>query len=498
MTAVVDSVQRIITATIPNGIDASKLVPTITVSGKATILPASNVVQDFTKPVIYTITAEDGTIQTFTVKIVVAKSSTKNIKSFIFSNLTPVVTANIDSVTKKIIAILPAGTDLTKLIPKIITSDRATVSPNSGVIQDFSKAVIYTVVAEDGSTQNYEVQVTLQITTGIVYIGSRDNKVYAIDAATGIKKWSYTTGDDVSSPIVANGVVYVGSDDNNLYAIDATTGIKKWNFRSQGHFFDTNIYNNEIVYSGSWDKSFYAIDAITGKQKWYLYTDWVSCPLVSNGVVYVGGYDKSLRAVDAISGKTKWSFYTNNYISLMPSISNGIVYISSGKTLYAIDAITGKQKWTFTSKLDSGGGVVALNGTVYLMAYDQNLYAIDADTGVQKWVFNDKYSLGYNDFVVENGIIYVGGDNLYAIDANTGIQKWIYSPPKPIVSFIKSCPTIVNGTLYVNSTDGNLYAFDAKTGQKRWGFNTGDAIYSSPCVVTSDGKVYRGLGNIHP
>jgi outer membrane protein assembly factor BamB len=36
-------------------------------------------------------------------------------------------------------------------------------------------------------------------------------------------KWSYTTGAYVeSSPAVGNGVVYVGSDDNNLYALDAT------------------------------------------------------------------------------------------------------------------------------------------------------------------------------------------------------------------------------------------------------------------------------------
>src|ERR1700730_10595909 len=43
-------------------------------------------------------------------------------------------------------------------------------------------------------------------------------------------KWSYTTGDTVtSSPAVANGVVYVGSWDNNVYAMNASTGAKLWN-----------------------------------------------------------------------------------------------------------------------------------------------------------------------------------------------------------------------------------------------------------------------------
>ena len=47
---------------------------------------------------------------------------------------------------------------------------------------------------------------------GVVYVGSDDHNVYALNASTGAKLWSFTTGDYVdSSPAVANGVVYVGS-----------------------------------------------------------------------------------------------------------------------------------------------------------------------------------------------------------------------------------------------------------------------------------------------
>jgi PGF-CTERM protein len=52
-------------------------------------------------------------------------------------------------------------------------------------------------------------------------VGSMDNNTYALNATTGAKLWSYTTGGEVSSPAVANGVVYVGSwtPDTNVYAI---------------------------------------------------------------------------------------------------------------------------------------------------------------------------------------------------------------------------------------------------------------------------------------
>jgi len=58
------------------------------------------------------------------------------------------------------------------------------------------------------------------VVNGIVYVGSNDHKIYALDATTGEKVWSYATlGAVESSPTVANGIVYVGSDDNIVYAL---------------------------------------------------------------------------------------------------------------------------------------------------------------------------------------------------------------------------------------------------------------------------------------
>ena len=62
------------------------------------------------------------------------------------------------------------------------------------------------------------------VANGVVYFGSVDDNVYALNAATGAEQWTYTIGDAVdSSPAVANGVVYTGSGDGNVYAF----GLKK-------------------------------------------------------------------------------------------------------------------------------------------------------------------------------------------------------------------------------------------------------------------------------
>ena len=56
---------------------------------------------------------------------------------------------------------------------------------------------------------------------GTVYVGSDDNKLYAINGKTGEKLWEFERGRAVqSSPAIgSDGTVYVGSDDNKLYAI---------------------------------------------------------------------------------------------------------------------------------------------------------------------------------------------------------------------------------------------------------------------------------------
>jgi len=64
-----------------------------------------------------------------------------------------------------------------------------------------------------------------------LYVGSGDHNVYALDAATGTKKWQFATGDVAhASPAVADGAVYIGSWDRFMYKLDARSGALRWKF----------------------------------------------------------------------------------------------------------------------------------------------------------------------------------------------------------------------------------------------------------------------------
>ncbi|MCL2737905.1 MAG: hypothetical protein FWE30_00485 [Bacteroidales bacterium] len=86
-------------------------------------------------------------------------SSEKEILSFQINGVEGQIYVNSSGV-RLIQVFLPLETDRSALAPVILVSDKATVIPESGATQDFSevgKTKRYTVIAEDGSQQRYEV-----------------------------------------------------------------------------------------------------------------------------------------------------------------------------------------------------------------------------------------------------------------------------------------------------------------------------------------------------
>lgn len=154
--AVFDANNPVIRILVKAGTNLTSLTPSvITLSNGATISPASNTPQDFSKTVTYKVTAEDGTTTKSWAVIASVVSTGTDIISFSFDQQlgTPVINASNHTVTAE----LALNTDLSSLTPNIQVSDNATISPASGTAQNFTNNVVYTVTAQDGSTQEWTV-----------------------------------------------------------------------------------------------------------------------------------------------------------------------------------------------------------------------------------------------------------------------------------------------------------------------------------------------------
>ncbi|MFZ2451920.1 MAG: PQQ-binding-like beta-propeller repeat protein [Methylovulum miyakonense] len=325
------------------------------------------------------------------------------------------------------------------------------------------------------------------VVNGVVYVGSYDGNVYAINAATGVQKWAYPTGGIVgSSPAVANGVVYIGSNEGkSLFALNAATGVKKWAFPTGSHFVSSSpTVANGVVYVGtldvnSSDGKVYAINATTGVQKWvYPMGAWVySSPTVVNGLVYVGAYDGKLHALNAVTGVQKWASPTGNLIGSSPAVVNGVVYVGStdhvpgtASNVYAFDAATGVQKWSFPTGDRIFSSPAVAKGVVYIASDDGKIYALDAATGAQKWVFPTSSDRFASPPTVANDLVYIGSyyepgpsyhlNKIYALDAATGAQKAAF----PTGAETYGNPVVADGVLYFGTGDGLVRAYDLEPG----------------------------------
>jgi outer membrane protein assembly factor BamB len=100
------------------------------------------------------------------------------------------------------------------------------LDPTIGVIQP---RVIW-----NDSANNY-VQSSPLAYNQVVYIGSHDYNLYAMNIKDGGIKWKFSTNGLVkSSPLAYNGMVYIASYDKNLYAVDSATGTLKWSQNING------------------------------------------------------------------------------------------------------------------------------------------------------------------------------------------------------------------------------------------------------------------------
>jgi outer membrane protein assembly factor BamB len=120
--------------------------------------------------------------------------------------------------------------------------------------------------------------------------------------------------------------------------------------------------------------------------------------------------------------------------------------------------------------------------------------AAETSGGDEIWRFETGGPVYTSSPTVVEGTVFVGSTdtNLYAVDAGDGTEQWRFETGGPVYS---SSPAVVEGTVFVGSADNNLSAVDAARGEEQWTFETGDNLLSSPTVV--DGTVFVGSKDIN-
>ncbi len=200
-----------------------------------------------------------------------------------------------------------------------------------------------------------------------VYFGSSvDNKIYALDVATGEECWSFFTGGPIRlAPTVWKNRVFVGSDDGFVYCLDADDGTLLWKIRGGPN-------NEKLLGSGKMIS------------RWPIRTG----VLLDQGIAYFGAgifphENVYLCAVRASDGKLIWK---NDTISQADAHRNDFtpqgyllankdqLFAPCGRALpVAFDRATGQMtvKPSYGWRGEQAGGMV---GGTYALLADEQIY----------------------------------------------------------------------------------------------------------------------------
>lgn len=391
-------------------------------------------------------------------------------------------------------------------------------------------------------------------------------------------RWFFSTGTGTAavsaSPSVVNGVVYVGSWNGTMYALDAYTGGPSWTFDIHDPHPDDRVFPgiqssaavaDGRVYFGAADANVYALEAATGHLVWKVSLGnpdtqvegahgW-SSPAVFHGRVYVGKASHldapcvrgAVVALDAATGNEVWRFNTlpDNLCSNDPQKPCATDADCTGGTcqpFLVCRADTGQQAQILLCSSDAdcaapatcqrplGGGVTSsaaideANGVVYVSTGDcvgfgeagfaNSLLALDAETGTLRWAFRalPPGDLRDFDFIASPNIFQatdgvsterlVGAGNkdgvYYALDQDTGSLVWqkLVTPGTPnLFGGFNASTGAAFGNIFAGTFSGPpfIFALKAFDGSVAWQCPSGECTrFSFGPPGIGDGVVVLG------
>lgn len=343
------------------------------------------------------------------------------------------------------------------------------------------------------------------------------------------EKWKFKTdGMIFSSAVVSNDVIYFGSDDSCLYAID-TAGTEKWKFKSNGMIRSTPAVVDTVVYFNNYGAKFYAVNTKSGQEMWSFDTDgesprtgkglnwctpkdmvmtdpwdfYLASPVIADTLVYFGS-GANVYAINLKNNEMVWKYTAPNVVHSSPAVYNGIIYFGCWDSkIYALNTITGKEIWSFQTGLDAENhGMEGIQSSpsvidtlVIIGSRDANVYALHAKTGNVIWKTSFGGTWMPSSYAYFNETLFTGsseGGGLKALSILNGKLKYAASK-NFYLTF--STPAIASETAFIGCMNGSLFAVDVNTGKIKCRFDTDGRISDPLNAILDEGNLNPAVFN---
>ncbi|MBB2205960.1 outer membrane protein assembly factor BamB family protein [Gluconacetobacter takamatsuzukensis] len=279
-----------------------------------------------------------------------------------------------------------------------------------------------------------------------LYIVDGVGQALAVEAATGKVKWRIDTqSPGRSAPTVVDGRLFFGTIDERLLALDAATGRVLWTYSATQA--DTVIFGQpapavagDVVVAGFGSGDLVALRAASGEVVW------------SDTLGSTNGQESTVD-FSCVRG--------------MPVVMDDTVYaISAGSVMVAIDLRSGRRLWERT--VAGQDTLLVIDNWVYVLSLDQQLACLDRVNGHVRWITQLRRYRRVE--AQKNGVTWTGpimaGSKLVCvstmpetgfvtIDPATGAILTVGKLP----GVATVAPIVVDGRLLIVTDDGKLNAY---------------------------------------
>ena len=282
---------------------------------------------------------------------------------------------------------------------------------------------------------------------------SGDSEITAISAINGDVLWRQKHHDGIWDLSISIGgdLLYYGSKDKQVCALELATGDSVWcsklakNMQRAALKVEDRLYvvTAELGPGLSGDRTkggwIYAIDNTSGEVLWKLGTNSYSMqsPIAKDGILYVAGsyYDPnidvdeggpvSITAINLKDAEQQWQFISEDgFVKSLYAYDHFLAFIGYQDFVSVLDTNSGKLVW----KRDTGNWVPSISGfqdTLYYGSANTNVHAWNVVNGDDIWTYNIggesfNYTLGSPIRIGDHVILLSQRGWLSILDANTG------------------------------------------------------------------------------
>jgi outer membrane protein assembly factor BamB len=226
-----------------------------------------------------------------------------------------------------------------------------------------------------------------------------DSKLVGLDPTSHARLFEVELGGlSRTAPSISGGLVFVGTQEQAVKAVDLTSGSQAWSAQTQGLVATSPAVDGGRVFVVSEDEQseisrLYALQASDGRVAWTFSPPGISLGVssatVADGSVLVGFGDSTVRAFDPASGALRWTAPVRAPFSprSTPAVASGSVFaMDLGGGVYRFDGRTGEVVWDYQfPSLAEWGSPLVVGETVYVGLDDGTIAAIRVASGHVVW-----------------------------------------------------------------------------------------------------------------